>query len=254
MTLSLQKPPYGNCLILAPDGQALCRTNQKKIDWYLERNLADLVENTPCTTIKLKFEPSGRRGAEHPYATAEKHNKCVCCGNVQNLTKHHVVPSVFRKYFPEEQKWHHFHDVVPLCVSCHEQYEFFANELKKELSAKYDVPILGKGIIIDKSLHSVRAAGNALFKHWDKIPKDRKEKLLDRLRKFFNKEDVEKEDAQKASKIKIASYDHDYVPFGKMMIDIIPNLQDFIVMWRKHFIDSMKPKFMPLYWDIDYKL
>jgi hypothetical protein len=216
--------------------------------------LADLIEDSSCPTIKLKFEPSGRKGVDHPYLTAEKNNRCVCCGSEKQLTKHHIFPSIFRKHCPKEQKWRTHHDIVPLCTSCHTQYEVFSDELKKELSIKYNLPILGKGVRVDKSIHSVRSAGRALFKHWDKIPNDRKEKLLIRLQNFFKKEDITKEDALYASKLSVLVYSGDCIPFGKLIVDAVPNLQDFIVIWRKHFIDSMKPKFMPLYWDVNYKL
>jgi hypothetical protein len=136
MTQHLKKPLYGNCLIIAPDGQPLCRTNQKKLDWYLERNLADKVEGTDCPTIKLKFEPSGRKGACHPYLISKKHNRCVCCASEKKITRHHVVPYWFRKFFPTELKEHMLHDVLPLCVKCHQKYEDSALELKKELCAE----------------------------------------------------------------------------------------------------------------------
>jgi len=56
---SLKKPIYENCQILAPDGEILCKCDRKKVEWYLDRDLADLVKEDPLTA-RLKFEPSGR--------------------------------------------------------------------------------------------------------------------------------------------------------------------------------------------------
>jgi hypothetical protein len=41
---------------------------------------------------------------------------------------------------------------------------------------------------------------------------------------------------------------------GKVVVDNLKtkqDIQDFIVFWRKHFIDTMNPKFMIDFWDIN---
>jgi hypothetical protein len=245
----LKTPMYGNCLILAPDGQPLCRTNQKKLDWYLQRGLAVSIEGN-CPTIKLKFEPSGRRGADNPFIIAEKQNRCVCCGSEERITRHHVVPYGFRKFFPKEHKEHMIHDIVPLCVPCHHKYEDSAFELKQELAKKYNVSLLGKGIHTDKSLYSIKGAGNALYYHADKMPAHRRETLKDKLRAYFNKQDITKDDMLKASTVDPMVKTEEYIPFGVYIIEQF-DLQEFIVMWRQHFIDHMQPQYMPDFWDIN---
>jgi hypothetical protein len=240
-------------MIVAPDGQPLCRTNQKKLDWYLERGLATQVEGTSCPTIRLNFEPSGRKGADHPYHTAEKANRCVCCAGEDRITRHHVVPYGFRKFFPRELKEHTLHDVVPLCVICHEKYESSAFELKKELASRYNISLLGKGCHTDKSLYAIRGAGNALAYHHDKMPTARRETLLKKLRAFFNKEDITREDMLKAAKVDPMVQTDEYIPFGKYIIDQF-DLQEFVVMWRQHFLDHMQPQFMPEFWDVNHRI
>ena len=37
---------YGNCIMLALDGTMLCRCDEKKINWYLSRGLAELVSDS----------------------------------------------------------------------------------------------------------------------------------------------------------------------------------------------------------------
>lgn len=251
MTQHLTKPLYGNCLIIAPDGQPLCRTNQKKLDWYLDRNLAVKVE-ADCPTIKLRFEPSGRKGTEHPYFLAEKANRCVCCAKVEQITRHHVVPYGFRKFFPLELKEHMLHDVLPMCVDCHEEYELIAFELKKELSKKYNVPMIGKNYHTDKSLYSIRGAASALLKH-AQIPEFRREILKNKLRAYYNKNDITLEDIQKAAVVNPMIQTSEFVPFGKHIVDQF-DLQEFVVMWRQHFLDNMKPQYMPEFWDVNHKL
>jgi hypothetical protein len=47
---------YGNYSILHPDGTLMCRTDAKKVRWYLKKNLATQVDEL---TIKLKEKNYG---------------------------------------------------------------------------------------------------------------------------------------------------------------------------------------------------
>ena len=46
-------------------------------------------------------------------------------------------------------------------------------------------------------------------------------------------------------------YDHGYHVVNKLDTD--EKLIEFIKLWRKHFIDTMKPKYMPTGWSIDFR-
>jgi hypothetical protein len=255
MTQHLKKPLYGNCLITAPDGKPLCRTNQKKLNWYLSRGLAVVVEGAECPTIRLNFEPSGRKGSDHPYLIAEKQNRCVCCASEEQITRHHVVPYGFRKFFPIELKEHMLHDILPLCVNCHEKYEGTAFELKKELAKRHNISLLGKGCHTDKSLYSIRGAGNALYYHSDKMPAARREVLLNKLRAYYNKQDISREEMLKAAKVDPMVQTPEYIPFGKYIVDQYAcDMFGFMVMWRQHFVDHMQPQYLPDFWDVHHQL
>ena len=56
---SCKKVVYENCKMLAPDGTCLSNTDRKKADWYVNKGLAQMVNEDPFT-IKLNFEPSSR--------------------------------------------------------------------------------------------------------------------------------------------------------------------------------------------------
>ena len=127
-----EKSVYTNGLMLAPDGEPMCRIGKSKIDWYLDRELATLVSKDPIT-IQLNFEPKGRGHNGDEFYLRERKDICVVCGFTRNLTKHHVVPSCFRKCFPDEVKKHSDHDIVLVCQKHHELYESKANSLKDKL-------------------------------------------------------------------------------------------------------------------------
>lgn len=94
------KPLYHNCYLQAPDGDILCTCDKKKAQWYVSKQLGEVVQENPFT-VKLKFEPSGRAlGEVGKYYTQVKVNQCVVCGNSDKFIRKNVVPREYRKYFP----------------------------------------------------------------------------------------------------------------------------------------------------------
>lgn len=114
--------------MLAPDGELLSNCDFKKAQWYIDRDLADKINDNPFT-IRLKFEPNGRTNSHKPQAelyddnfyTVDRKNICVCCGKDKEYSRFHVVPTLYRTNFPDELKSHRSHDIVLLCFACHEQ-------------------------------------------------------------------------------------------------------------------------------------
>ena len=49
---------YGNCQVLSPGGILMFRCDEKKAKWYLNRNLGEILSESPLI-VKLKFEPRG---------------------------------------------------------------------------------------------------------------------------------------------------------------------------------------------------
>lgn len=84
---SCKKAVYENCRMIAPDGEVLSNCDSKKIQWYLDKDLAEIVSENPLT-IRLNFEPNGRTGSSKPlkdlyddhFYTVARENKCVVCG------------------------------------------------------------------------------------------------------------------------------------------------------------------------------
>lgn len=253
MTRPLKKPLYDNIIALAPDGAALCRCNQKKAEWYLQRDLAEIVSDDPIT-IRLKFEPKGRGHAGDEFYLSQKFNVCVVCGTTEDHTRHHVVPYCFRQHFPEKTKRHNSHDICLLCTTCHDEYEVFADKLKTQLSATYGVPFIGRGFVLDRNLYQVKRHGSALKKYIERIPKDRIKVLEETLRNFFKKDEITREDIERAARVRPFVKSKDYVKFGKCIVESVKDLEEFVIMWRKHFLSCMKPQYMPEYWSIERKV
>ena len=242
---------YGDWKILTPDNQLLYVGLKKSADWYLDRDLAEVVDEK---TVRLLFEPKSRSNMNDPYMLSIKENKCVVCGEeeLEKLTKHHIVPAEYRKLFPVEVKSRNCHDIVGICRDCHDVYEEIHANLMRELIAKeYDSPLNPNNT---DSIKYATKLGNTIIKNCDVIPKERLNELYDLFTKESGIENpgfIEIEDF-------VEKYE-DYKP--KTHAEIVyekilerNNLYDFVVMWRKNFLDTMKPKYMPEFWDVNRKL
>ena len=114
-TVTKDRKIYGNYQVLSPDGHLMFRCDEKKANWYIKRNLAEIISNDPLI-VKLKFQPKGLGNHNKKYGLSVIENICVVCGSDEFLTRHHVVPTCYRKFFPLEKKSHNFHDVLSLLL------------------------------------------------------------------------------------------------------------------------------------------
>lgn len=237
------KPLYENYQMLSVDDKLICFCSKKRAEWYVKRGLAKFLNEK---TFKLNFEPKGG-GFEHEYFKTPLENKCVCCGANKELTKHHVVPYVFRKRFPVKFKSNNHYDVLALCVDCHESYEVHATELKNKMIEE----------------------AKKINKSDDRLSPEQKKvlKAVLALEKINGNRSVPKERIAELKKI-VASVDKKEVAMLKewhnnkteshWACEIMVHYQteeelfEFIKIWRKHFKLIMKPKYLLQSWSEDY--
>ncbi|MFA7219163.1 MAG: hypothetical protein WC119_01415 [Synergistaceae bacterium] len=248
-----KQPIYGNCKVQAPDGELMFRCLEKRANWYLKRGLATIIDDDPLT-IRLNFEPNGR-GETLAHLKTDRENKCVVCGSTEmsTLTRHHLIPHQYRRYFPDELKEHNSGLIVPICIECHEMYEHeYALKLKNEIAIEYDAvthPIKKQGVKFRAEKYIL-----ALLRHRRNMPKDRIDELRDLLVKDLNslgqkitKKDLDAESLENylellKSEAEVITYQH-----GQIVVDRCKDLEAFSRRWVEHFLISMNPKFMPDY-------
>lgn len=247
---SKQTPIYGNTKVLDPDGNLLFLCLPKKANWYLERNLATIVSEEPMM-IQLTFEPKGKGQTGDLYALGTKHNKCVVCGTEEDLTRHHIVPYTYRKHFADEMKSHNSHDIVPICVFHHSEYEEdYAIELKRIFAERYDAP-LELETKLNSDLTIVVKYSKILMDRWDKLPYKRKKQMITIIRNYHGY----------VGRLRHLLLMYAYVDLSQTKTEshgeIVVNrlveenkLQWFVEIWREHFLHSMNPQYMPEYWDL----
>ena len=280
-------PIYDSCKMLAPDGQQLCFCDFKKMTWYLERNLAKLISNDP-PVFKLIFEPNARGCVDENLKSSNfyiesRTNCCVICGKTENYLRFHVIPILYRSCFPENLKSHKSHDVVLLCLSCHERARKVYEQKKEEISKRYNVPLNvmsdGKNNYL-KLIQFIKKC-KVIKKNKNKnLPEIAETKLKKNLKETFdilmensqefknfvekNKIKCDKEDDIDDNFLNIFCdkfiVDDKNIPegkknlHGKLVIEKVKDLKEFIMEWRQFFLDSFQPKFLPKEWSVKHEI
>ncbi|XP_046376546.1 exonuclease 3'-5' domain-containing protein 2-like [Haliotis rufescens] len=251
------RPLYHNCQLQAPDGQPLCTCDIRKAEWYIEKQLGDKVCDMPLT-VRLRFEPSGRPESESNYYLQEKENVCVVCGNDDTYTRKFVVPQEYRKYFPPLLKDHRSHDVLLLCPPCHQVSSNHDAILRQELAVECDAPIdSGPGCrsVQNQDLMKIRSAAKALTLSRAQIPEARVNVLEKTLMDFYGVTSLTDDLLETAIIMDTRIFNSDYVPHGKKVVEHFKQkaeLWAFERRWRKNFVETMKPQFLPPLWSIEH--
>lgn len=238
---------FENCLIQAPDGTNLSRCSKKKLRWYVNRDLAYMIDDN---TIRLKFEPSGRCGVGDPLLLDGKPNICVVCGIDEDLTKHHIIPYCYVRHMDIVYKIDIIRDIFPLCKDCHNRYETIVQDYRRDLAKKLDVSLSG---IPDEEMRKVRRAmgsANAIKKYSAKIPAENMAELWKNVKEFLGKDQVSDEELEGLCNYKITKRP-DFLSLSQAVVRSVKNYSEFAEQWRRHFVNTMKPKHMPDTWTVD---
>lgn len=254
MSQPRQRQIYDSCRILAPDGELMCLVGEKKARWYLDRGLGRQVTEEPLTVV-LSFEPKGKGHAGDRFYTRPRPNVCAGCGTTEGLTLHHVVPHGYRRYFPEEFKSHSCHDLIPLCVPCHDRYEAVANQLKRQLAEEHGAPVGGDGRFYDREISNVRKAACALERQARgdaDIPAGRLAELEEIVREHYGTGELTAELVAAAARLDPHVTPEGYRTHGSLVVEAVAgDLQGFVERWRRHFLEHVRPTHLPRHWDVE---
>lgn len=205
---SCKAPVYHNCRIYADDGRLLCFCDRKKLEWYVKRGLAEYVEKEP-PSVRLLFEPKGKPEYEgNDFYIQSKSNRCVGCGESSHYLRYRIIPSCYKQHFPDHLKSHRSHDIVLLCVNCHEIAHKAAEKHKRQIALEYGIPLFAKvtgpeGMIggHDEAVVSNKREGGvaplqlknaamALLRHGSTIPPPRRAELEKVVQTYYGRDHV----------------------------------------------------------------
>jgi exonuclease 3'-5' domain-containing protein 2 len=267
-----------NWKVYHPSGRHMFTCGEKKAQWYLERDLAKLIGKKK---IRFTFIPKGNGFEDNEeFGRSIRIARCVVTGRENGLQRHHIVPYCYRTFFPEAFKSKNHHDVVLINHEIHSIYERKANEYKNVIAKIYNVKTIGE-LNVEYTM-KLRETGkynsillnaiHSIFKSYKKIPENVK---LEKLR-FISKETnipyniieslnyiqlyklyllLRKHYINEINTFKRENrtlYDHGYHVAQKL--DTEEKIEEFVKLWRNHFIDTMHPLYMPNGWSVDFRI
>jgi hypothetical protein len=141
-------------------------------------------------------------------------------------------------------KEHNSYDVLLLCGECHEKYERKADLLKAQLEEESGVPLF------KQSYQKLQVAHRALqyYLSGSCHPKA-KESLLEKIFLYDPNAKLEKEYLDEVENV----IEHSKTEHGRMVVAKQGSVENFIIMWRQHFLDHVKPEYLPTGWHVNAK-
>ncbi|CDS10446.1 hypothetical protein LRAMOSA03122 [Lichtheimia ramosa] len=260
---------YENWKVYSLQGKLMFRCNQKKARWYLDRELA-VKRDKEEHAIQLTFEAKGQGHDENDYMIEDRKNICVVCASQAGLTLHHVVPYVYRQWFPLAIKSKSSRDLLLLCKECHDRYERHATAFKKSLALEHDMPMEGKGWIVIPEHRTMRKTASALISAANKMPIDRRQQLEQIIYEYWMQnagwENLSwGQVLEKCTDFKDMERGPDFIEHGQGVVQHLmsnmymnqenkerwPDLEKFIKQWRQHFLDYAQPSHLSSKWSVD---
>lgn len=267
-----------NWKVYHPNGRHMFTCGEKKAFWYLEKELANIIGENK---IKFTFIPKGNGFEDNEeFGRSARETRCVVTGNEDDLQRHHIVPYCYRTYFPEQYKSKNHHDVVLVNHRIHSDYEQKANEFKDIIAEMYEVKTIGELNVEYTQLLREKGRDNSillntihsLFKSYGRMPDDVK---FNKLRYISERTDIPYNQIKNLSYMQMYKlylilrerhvmqieffkeenrrfYDHGYHVVKKL--DTEDKIEEFVKLWRTHFIETMNPMFMPNGWSIDFRI
>jgi len=267
-----------NWKVYHPTGRHMFTCGEKKANWYLERDLAELIGRHE---IRFTFDPRGNGYEDNEvFGRNSREPICVVSGVGDNLQRHHIVPYCYRTFFPEKYKSKNHHDVVLINERHHSDYEHEATKFKDEIAKIYGVKTIeelnveytgklreaGKdnGILLN-TFHSIfrgygRISNSLIIEKLEFIAEHTNipfETLvtynyMQLYKIFLYLKEIHEKEIYDFKAVERKYYDHGY--YVIQMLDSEKKISEFVKLWRNHFIDTMHPKFMPEGWSVDFRI
>lgn len=232
---------YGNFRILDPDGDLVGLCDIKRYNWYIRHNVAVPYGEK---TVKLLNPPEYKNGKDI-YTPVERNTVCVVCGAENDLTKFHVVPSQFKKHFPDNKKEHNSSDVVLLCIDCSVIANNITDMFKKQI---FDMLNVSPKNFTDPIKVNIRKLAMKVDKN--KNHGKAYEADLHTLTKLLKRENDPLTDDE-IREYRCMSSETNYKGFntiGEYVTNIFKNnnkIDYFSTKWRDNFVENLEPKYLP---------
>lgn len=225
--------PFDNIRMIHPDGHLMCYISKRKARWYTKNKLAENIDNTE---IRLLFVPNGI--GEHADVLKHRNQTCVVSNSSEHLTKHHVIPTQFRVYFPMQYKSKNSSDIVIMNRAIHDEYEKHANLLKMRLYAEFITDEISN---IKKEYFEVFKYFKTLKNYKYDVPPSTQIFFEMKISSFLKRYDLPEDYDFFNSKVV------DFIDENKLIVEAI-GVERMILLWKYHFLKYAKPIYLGDWW------
>ena len=231
--------------------------SNRKANFYLNKAKATLLTIREDGSRDFRLLTANGIGCTTEFDLTPKFNRCVVSGVEENLTQHHVVPSMFIKYFPDKYKMNNSHDVLLLTIPNHSAYEREASDFKDVLAKKYNAPTIkqwmrgeveGSDIEHLKKIMKISTIAHVIRNYAEKMPEY---VLQDRMKEFITLTGLPPTEKNLKA---ISQLKHKYKvdeKYGEFFVPLITDYEEFCRLWREHFILTMNPQYLPAGWTVE---
>ncbi|CAH9089271.1 unnamed protein product [Cuscuta europaea] len=261
-TQHCKSPVYDNCRIYTSDGRFLSFCARRKLEWYLKKNLARLVEEDP-PAIMLMFEPKRRpEDEDKDFCYENKQNVCVRCGEGDRYLRYRIIPLCYIKHFPEHFNSYRYHNLVLLCVDCHEIARVAGERYKEKIAEEIGIPLF-----VSKDVDGSSQNKKFDMKHPppDFAASDNNNQesnsdiicipVVSENGNISTESDlvVQSDESVSSEQLKESMWGHG--PHGKRVVESIlkehgdEGIREFIQRWRESFVEAIHPRFLPARWN-----
>ena len=109
-------------------------------------------------------------------------------------------------------------------------------------------------LVEDPKLRKVKSAAKALSDAGNKIPERKLQELSLTVQEYFGASALTQGNISQAATMETHKENANFVSHGFVVVQRVSaeeKILEFEKMWRKHFVDTMKPKFLPPLWSVD---
>jgi hypothetical protein len=155
---------------------------------------------------------------------------------------------------PDRIKNHACHDTLLVCIYCHDKYEPHAFKLKIDYSKRFNIPIEGGPYVSYPQRKQVQSACKLLTsKYRHGVPKDRIEFLESVVKEFYQVQDLDDEVFRMGKELMIMERADNFKEHGEVIIGSMndDDIVEFVRIWRRHFLDFIKPQYLSPTWRVD---
>jgi len=175
--------------------------------------------------------------------------------------RHYVVPFAYRTLFPKKFKTHLSHDIVILCPKCHvfcdQQRQLRMRDLEDQFR-KQGEERKYQPYLTDSRLYHLSKVALALLRSRDKLPEEKINQYESLVREYLclaNDTKLTEEQIKNVVNIEYKKENPEYVSGPELVIAALDQddekIEEFVKGWRTHFLEIMRPKFLPKGWGIN---